>query len=85
MPIYDFLCPACGHRQEMLVKLDETPDCPACKGSEMERQLSLSAGVSTGRTRTKANIEARQIRSGLKAEQDRANAEYMRKHNEDHH
>ena len=85
MPIYDFLCPACGHQQEMLVKLTETPDCPACQNSAMERQLSLSAAISTGRTRDKSILDGRQIKAGLKAEQDRAHAEYLRKHNEDHH
>ena len=85
MPIYDFLCPACGHSQEMLVKMNETPTCPACQKSAMERQLSLSAAISTGRTRDKSLTNARQIKSGIKEEQDRAHAEYLRKHNEDHH
>lgn len=85
MPIYDFRCPDCGHRMEKLVKRDEVPTCPACQRSEMERELSLSAGISTGRTREKATANARRIRSTMKTEQDMAHAEYLRKHDDDHH
>lgn len=85
MPIYDFICTACGHRFDKLVKLDETPDCPACQDNRVERQLSLSAGISTGRTRSKATSEGRQIASARKTEQDQAHAEYLRKHHDDHH
>lgn len=85
MPIYDFICPACGHRFEKLVKLNETPACPSCQAGATERQLSLSAGISTGKTRGKAASNARRIASARKTEQDQAHAEYLRKHNEDHH
>ena len=85
MPIYEFLCPACGHHFEKLVKLNETPACPSCACPEPERQLSLSAGISTGKTRGKARNEAVQINKVRQSEQKMAHAEYLKKHNEDHH
>ena len=30
MPLYDFVCPACGARFEELAFGDETPACPQC-------------------------------------------------------
>ena len=43
MPIYSFECRACGHAFSTLVRGGETPQCPACAGVELERQLSLVA------------------------------------------
>ena len=40
MPIYDYHCPACGHRFEALVRYGSTPACPGCGGSALERQIS---------------------------------------------
>lgn len=45
MPIYEFECPACGHRFERLQKLsDPDPtDCPECKGTGVRRRLTAPA------------------------------------------
>lgn len=85
MPIYEFLCPSCGHHFEKLVKLTEVPACPSCAFASPERQLSLSAGISTGKTRNKALTVARQRAKSVKTEQDHAQAEYERNHLRDHH
>lgn len=43
MPIYAFECRACGHAFSTLVRGGETPECPACAGVDLDRQLSLVA------------------------------------------
>jgi putative FmdB family regulatory protein len=48
VPIYEFDCAACGERFEELTKLDETPACPRCDGSEVERRVSPVATLRIG-------------------------------------
>ncbi|UZR27271.1 FmdB family zinc ribbon protein [Methylococcus mesophilus] len=43
MPLYDFLCRDCGQTSELLLKLSDTPVCPHCGGSNMEKQLAQIA------------------------------------------
>ena len=85
MPIYEFKCAGCGEGFEKIVKVDETPGCPNCGSSEVERVVSFSATVSTSRSRSRSVAGARARTSELKKEQDRAHEEYRRKHIEDHH
>jgi len=47
MPIYDFECPRCGYRQEVLIlpgENGEAPRCPQC-GAPMKRVFSGSVGL----------------------------------------
>ncbi len=42
MPIYEYACRGCGEEFETWVrKPDDTPACPACEGSDLEKKLSL--------------------------------------------
>jgi putative FmdB family regulatory protein len=84
VPIYDYQCRQCGHRFDQLVKLDETPVCPACGASDPERVPTFSASVSTGRTRQRSMAAARRQAGAVKKEKDHAHAEYMRNHIKDH-
>lgn len=84
MPLYDFKCRKCGHRFDQLVKLDESPDCPACGAARAERIPSYSAAVSTVRTRRRATADGRRQAGAVKKEKDAAHAEYMRNHIKDH-
>ncbi|MEO8315708.1 MAG: zinc ribbon domain-containing protein [Pseudomonadota bacterium] len=84
MPIYDYQCRRCAKRFEMLVKPDETPDCPKCGAADPVRMFPFSAGVSTVKTRERAMTGARRKAGAEKKEKDHAHAEYVRKHNEDH-
>ncbi len=45
MPIYEFVCQACGHEFEQIVPFSATklPDCPACQSEQVHRQLSRPA------------------------------------------
>ena len=48
MPIYEYDCRACGHGFEELVLGSETPLCPSCEGTNLEKRQS-TFGVSGGR------------------------------------
>ncbi len=43
MPLYDYHCPACGHRFEALVRAGQTPACPQCAGTALEKAVSRIA------------------------------------------
>ncbi len=46
MPIYEYVCTACKHDFEKLVRsMDEQkpPPCPACQGNAVVRKLSVFA------------------------------------------
>jgi putative FmdB family regulatory protein len=47
MPLYEYDCQTCAHHFEALVRGSETPECPACHGTHLQRALSTFA-VSTG-------------------------------------
>ena len=50
MPVYEYRCPGCGHRLEILQRLGATGadlECPSCRSVGLERQLSTFA-ASTG-------------------------------------
>lgn len=45
MPIYEFVCEACGHRFDRLQRMsDADPDaCPSCEQPSVRRLISLSS------------------------------------------
>lgn len=44
MPIFEYACKKCGKEFELLVRPNgETPACPACQGTELEKLLSIPA------------------------------------------
>ncbi|NOT30865.1 MAG: zinc ribbon domain-containing protein [Planctomycetes bacterium] len=43
MPIYEYLCSACGHALEALLYGSERARCPECEGTELEKQFSAFA------------------------------------------
>lgn len=49
MPIYEYICKACGHAQEEMHKVNEKPRvvCEACGAKPMARQVS-AAGFRLG-------------------------------------
>ena len=50
MPIYEYSCPTCDHEFELLVRGSEQPTCPSCQGAKLERQLSVPAAHTGGRS-----------------------------------
>ncbi len=83
MPIYDYKCTACGHVFEELVKLGESPDCPACHSSDLEKLRSLPS-VSTTGSRERSLSKARQRAGAVQKEKKHAQAEYERNYIKDH-
>jgi putative FmdB family regulatory protein len=45
MPIYEFVCEACGHEFEQILAFSATkmPSCPACQSEQVHRQMSRPA------------------------------------------
>ena len=72
MPLYEFECRGCGSRFEKLVRGSETPTCPSCNSSELERLLSMFA-VNSESTRA-SNLDKGR-KAGAKERCDRKHAE----------
>lgn len=51
MPLYEYRCPECGHRFEMLQRMGEGAEglaCPRCGAGKVEKQFSTFAASSSG-------------------------------------
>jgi len=51
MPLYEFACRNCGRHFEFLTREGQSPHCPACESTDLEKRLSVfavSAGSSGG-------------------------------------
>lgn len=48
MPLYEYACKGCAHQFEALVRGSETPECPACHATALERKLSVFAAHTSG-------------------------------------
>ena len=84
MPIYEYLCRACRHEFEQLLRTGDTPACPKCQGQDLERLLSHLA-VSTEGTRQSNFNKARARAKLTQRDKDVAQAEYEKKHREEGH
>jgi putative FmdB family regulatory protein len=43
MPLFEYACRSCGRQFEYLTRADQTPECPACASTELEKKLSTFA------------------------------------------
>jgi len=48
MPLFEYACRSCDREFETLVRASETPACPACGGTDLERRLSVFAAHTNG-------------------------------------
>jgi len=48
MPLYEYACKECDHEFEVLVRASETPACPSCHSTELQRRLSVFAARAQG-------------------------------------
>jgi putative FmdB family regulatory protein len=46
VPIYEYTCQGCRGEFELLLRGEETPQCPRCGGSELEKRFSVVAAHS---------------------------------------
>jgi putative FmdB family regulatory protein len=62
MPIFEYVCNACGHQFEFLKLPAATavPSCPACQSQNLERQLSGFALSTNDLTKARAKAARKQ-------------------------
>ena len=84
MPIYEYRCSGCKSEFEQLVRTGDTPACPSCGSTSLERLLSLTS-VSTEGTRAASLHRAKQKAKLVQRDKDVAQAEYERHHHEEGH
>ncbi len=48
MPLFEYACKECTHEFEALVRGSDTPECPACHATALERRLSTFAAHTSG-------------------------------------
>jgi putative FmdB family regulatory protein len=86
MPIYEYLCRACGHEFELLVLPSSVaPACPACEAPDLERVVSGFAVSSEG-IRT-ANIQSAKKKAATdpnRRDKRIADQEFTREHLTEH-
>ena len=79
MPIYEYECRGCGHRFEFLKLHSTVAACLSCKGSDLERLISMFAPSSEG-SRAVALSDGRKRAGKVQQEKAHADAEYVRNH-----
>ena len=84
MPIYEYRCSGCKSEFEQLVRTGDTPACPSCGSTSLERLLSLTS-VSTEGTRAASLHKAKQKAKLVQRDKDVAQAEYEQHHHEEGH
>ena len=81
MPIYEYQCKGCGQQFEALVRKSDTPSCPACRSTDLERLLSLPA-LKTESTKAQALKAARKRDKAQGTERTIEQLKYERSHND---
>jgi putative FmdB family regulatory protein len=81
MPIFEYECRGCHEQFELLVLAKTVPACPSCKGTELDKLLSISS-VSSDGTRQRTLGVARQ--QAKKTQRDKAHAEHESYHHHHH-
>ena len=79
MPIYEYVCRACGNRFDLLVRGKETAACPSCASQDLERLLSLPT-VKSESTHALAMAAAKKRDKKQAAENIRKQSEYEASH-----
>lgn len=81
MPIFEYKCRTCGNQFEALVRKSDTPSCPSCKGSDLEKLLSLPA-LKTESTKAQALKAAKLRDKAAGTERTIEQLKYERSHND---
>lgn len=59
MPLYEYRCPRCGHRFEVLQKIGQGAEgllCPSCGAEKVEKQFSTFASAGSGSPSASAGV-----------------------------
>ena len=81
MPIYEYECRECQNRFELLVLDSDSPECPACQATDLERLMSLSSVSSDGTK--KRNLEHGR-KSAQKTQDEKVHADHQAIHHHHH-
>ena len=54
MPIFEYRCSDCEREFEAYVSADRAPECPACRGENLVKQLSSPGRVGASASRSSA-------------------------------
>jgi putative FmdB family regulatory protein len=80
MPLYEYLCTACKHEFEALVRSqDPAPACPSCKSADLEKLLSGFA-VSSSESRAASALDSRKRQVRANKDKVVADEEYRKDH-----
>jgi len=82
MPLYDYRCRSCDHEFEALVRPGDVPQCPSCKGHDLERLLSTFA-VDSAERRQAAAKDSRRRQIAGRRDALIADEEYRQKHDKE--
>jgi putative FmdB family regulatory protein len=52
MPLFEYQCKSCSKEFELLVRGSETPECPSCRSTALQKRLSVFAAHANGGSRT---------------------------------
>jgi putative FmdB family regulatory protein len=52
MPLFEYQCQSCSKDFELLVRGSETPECPSCRSTSLQKRLSVFAAHANGSART---------------------------------
>ncbi|WP_437224095.1 FmdB family zinc ribbon protein [Planctomicrobium sp. SH661] len=52
MPIFEYHCPECGTDCEVFIRGGESPACPTCSSTQLEKLMSAPAGHVAGGSRS---------------------------------
>jgi putative FmdB family regulatory protein len=81
MPIYEYVCEACGHEFEKLVRAGKTPACPSCGAEKLQRLFSLP-NVKSESTKAKAMKAAKKRDKAQGTERVQAQIAYEKSHDD---
>jgi putative FmdB family regulatory protein len=48
MPLFEYSCRECHRQFELLVRGNDTPECPSCHSTALQRRLSTFAAHTSG-------------------------------------
>jgi putative FmdB family regulatory protein len=81
MPIYEYVCKACGHEFEKLVRGGKTPACDSCGAVDVERLFSLTT-VKSETTKAQAMRAARKRDKAQATDRVQAQIAYEKSHDD---
>ena len=83
MPIFEYACRACQRQFEAVVRTGDVPACPKCGAADLEKLIS-SFAVDSPTSRSLSMKAIRKTNAGIHKEKVWEDANYDRKHRNEH-